>query len=98
MPSLFNFVDNLLAEHVTPNTPGCALAVVDHGEVILARGYGLADLERREMITPTTRFHLASTSKQFTAMCIALLAAESKLSLDDDLRTYVPELPAKLRA
>jgi len=78
MPSLADYVDNLLAEHVTSDTPGCALAIVDHGEVILSRGYGLADLDGHVMITPTTRFHLASTSKQFTAMCIALLAAESK--------------------
>jgi len=93
MPSLADYVDRLLAEHVSSDTPGCALAIVDHGEIILSRGYGLADLERQATITPTTQFHLASTSKQFTAMCIALLAAEGRLALDDDLRAYVPELP-----
>jgi CubicO group peptidase (beta-lactamase class C family) len=98
MPSLAEFTDSLLGELVTPETPGCALAIMDHGEVVHSRGYGLADLEQHALIAPTTRFHLSSTSKQFTAFCIALLAAEGKLSLDDDLRTYVPELPAYERA
>jgi len=98
MRSLADYVDSVLTKQVTPQTPGCALAIVDHGEVVLSRGYGLADLEQRTLITPATQFHLASTSKQFTAMCIALLAAEGQLALDDDVRAYVPELPAYARA
>lgn len=98
MSSLANYIDSLLAKLVTPETPGCALAIMDRGEVIHSRGYGLADLEQRTSITPTTQFHLASASKQFTAFCVALLATTGKLALDDDLRTYVPELPAYERA
>ena len=98
MPLLADYADSLLTKLATSETPGCALAIVDRGEVVHARGYGLADLEQRVSITPTTQFHLASTSKQFTAMCVALLAAEGKLALDDDVRAYVPELPAYERA
>jgi CubicO group peptidase (beta-lactamase class C family) len=98
MPALAPYIDSLLDKLVTPETPGCALAVLDRGEVVHSRGYGLADLEQRAPITPTTRFHLASTSKQFTAFCIALLVAEGKLALDDNVRDHVPELLAYERA
>ncbi len=86
-------VDALFARFTAGLSPGCALAVVDHGRVVLARGYGFADLGRRLPITPRTRFDIASTSKQFTAASVLLLAARGRLSLDDDVRQYVPELP-----
>jgi CubicO group peptidase (beta-lactamase class C family) len=86
-------VDELFARFTAGLSPGCALAVVDHGRVVLARGYGFADLGRRLPITPRTRFDIASTSKQFTAASVLLLAARGRLSLDDDVRQYVPELP-----
>ena len=98
MSSLADYIDSLLGKLVTPETPGCALAIMDRGAVVHSHGYGLADLEQRTPITSTTQFHLASTSKQFTAFCIALLASEGKLALDDDVRAYVPELPAYERA
>jgi CubicO group peptidase (beta-lactamase class C family) len=86
-------VDGLFARFAAGLSPGCALAVVEHGRVVLARGYGFADLGRRLPITPRTRFDIASTSKQFTAASVLLLAARGRLSLDDDIRRYVPELP-----
>ena len=86
-------VDELFARFAAGLSPGCALAVVEHGRVVLARGYGFADLGRRLPITPRTRFDIASTSKQFTAASVLLLAARGRLSLDDDVRRYVPELP-----
>jgi CubicO group peptidase (beta-lactamase class C family) len=98
MPSLAPYIDSLLDKFVAPETPGCALAILERGEVVHSRGYGLADLEQRVLITPNTQFHLSSTSKQFTAFCVALLAAEGKLALDDDVRAYLPELPAYQRA
>jgi CubicO group peptidase (beta-lactamase class C family) len=98
MPSLADYVDSLLDKQVTPEMPGCALAILGRGEIIHSRGYGLADLEQHAQITPTTQFQLASASKQFTAMCIALLADEGKLALDDDVRAYVPELPVYAQA
>ena len=86
-------VDELFARFTPGLSPGCALAVVERGRVVLARGYGFADLGRRLPITPRTRFDIASTSKQFTAASVLLLAERGRLSLDDDVRKYVPELP-----
>ncbi|HVR07280.1 MAG TPA: serine hydrolase domain-containing protein [Thermoanaerobaculia bacterium] len=86
-------VDRLFRRFTAGASPGCAVAVVADGKVALARGYGFADLSRRLPITPRTVFDIASTSKQFTAACVLLLAARGRLSLDEDIRRYVPELP-----
>jgi CubicO group peptidase (beta-lactamase class C family) len=87
-------VDSLVANAgVRPDGPGGALAVVEGGEVILAKGYGLAYLRDRTPNTAHTGFELASVSKQFTAAAIMLLHDQGKLSFDDDVRKYIPELP-----
>jgi CubicO group peptidase (beta-lactamase class C family) len=86
-------VDAVFADYDKPDAPGCAVGVYRDGQIAYARGYGLADLERRVPITPRTVFDLGSTSKQFTASAILLLAQEGKLSLDDDVRKWIPELP-----
>ncbi|AHG88902.1 beta-lactamase [Gemmatirosa kalamazoonensis] len=86
-------VDSIFA-FATPSTPGCAVAAARSGEVLFARGYGTADLEHDVPITRSTPFYLASVSKQFTAAAIDLLVLDGKLSLDDDVRKYVPELPS----
>jgi CubicO group peptidase (beta-lactamase class C family) len=86
-------IDALFASLARPDSPGCAVAVLRGGDVVLQRCYGMADLERGIAITPATVFDVASTSKQFTAVCIALLAEQGKLGLDDEARTYLPELP-----
>ncbi|MGH7476975.1 MAG: serine hydrolase domain-containing protein [Longimicrobiales bacterium] len=86
-------VDSLFAEWTAPGSPGAAVAVLKDGEIVLERGYGLAQLEHEVPITPATVFHVASVSKQFTAFAIALLAQRGELSLDDDVRTHLPELP-----
>jgi CubicO group peptidase (beta-lactamase class C family) len=75
------------------DSPGAAIAVVRDGEVVFKRGYGSAQLEYGVPITPETVFHVASVSKQFTAFAVVLLARQGKLSLDDDIRTYIPEVP-----
>lgn len=93
MKSLEEKVDELFAEWDKPNSPGCALGVIKDGRLIYARGYGMANLEYDIPITSKTVFRIGSTSKQFTAMCIALLAERGKLSLDDDIRKYIPEMP-----
>lgn len=77
-----------------PATPGCALGVYRDGRIAYARGYGLANLEHRIPITPQTVFDIGSTSKQFTAASILLLAQDGKLSVDDALLKWIPELPA----
>jgi CubicO group peptidase (beta-lactamase class C family) len=86
-------VDELFQKMDTTVTPGCALAVVKDGRILYERGYGMADLDHNVPITPSTVFHVASMSKQFTAASIVLLAQEGKLSLDDPVRKYIPELP-----
>jgi CubicO group peptidase (beta-lactamase class C family) len=75
------------------STPGCAVGVAIGGKPVLAKGYGMADLEHDVRISPDTIFEAGSVSKQFTAAAVMLLARERKLSLDDSVRTYIPELP-----
>jgi CubicO group peptidase (beta-lactamase class C family) len=86
-------VDALFAAYNKPTSPGCALAVVKDGRVLYKHGYGMADLSHDVPMTPQTVIHVGSISKQFTAAAIVLLALDGKLSLDDPVRKYVPELP-----
>ena len=86
-------VDQLFAEWNNPDTPGAALAVTKDGETIYKQGYGTANLEYDIPITPTTIFDIASVSKQFAAFAIATLAHEGQLSLDDDIRVHLPDVP-----
>lgn len=83
---------------LTPNQPGCAALVVDHGKTVFQQGYGLADLERKIPITPTTNFRLASVTKQFTATAIMLLVKDGKLTYDTQLGEIFPDFPAYGRA
>jgi CubicO group peptidase (beta-lactamase class C family) len=85
-------VDQLMAAYDSAS-PGAAIGVLRGGKLVFAKGYGRASLEYPAPITPRTVFHVASVSKQFTAMGIVLLSLDGKLSLDDDVRKYVPELP-----
>jgi CubicO group peptidase (beta-lactamase class C family) len=86
-------VDQLFTAWDNQETPGAAVAVVKDGAIIYKKGYGSANLEYDIPNSPATIFHIASVSKQFTAFSIMLLAAEGKLSLDDDIRKYIPEVP-----
>lgn len=85
-------VDKLFAQWDTTVTPGAALAVIKDGAIIYERGYGMAKLEDGLVITPSKIFDIGSVSKQFTAACVALLALEGKISLEDDIRKYIPEM------
>lgn len=85
-------VDKIFEIYDKPTSPGCALAVIQNGQIFYKRGYGMADLDHDVAIRPDTVFHVASVSKQFTAMSILLLAKEGKLTLDDEVRKYIPEL------
>ncbi len=77
----------------TATTPGCAIGVATNGKPALAKGYGMADLEHDVPITADSIFEAGSVSKQFTAASVLLLARDGKLSLDDQVRKYIPELP-----
>jgi CubicO group peptidase (beta-lactamase class C family)/lysophospholipase L1-like esterase len=79
-------------------TPGCAVGVADDGRIVLEKAYGMADLEHGVPNRPDTIFEAGSVSKQFTAAAVLLLAGEGKLSLDDAVRKYVPELPESAAA
>lgn len=86
-------VDEIFAEWDREDSPGCALGVIYNGDLIYTRGYGMANLDLGVPLSPTSVLHVASVSKQFTAASIALLASEGKLSLYDDIRKHVPEMP-----
>ena len=85
-------VDTLFAPWNRPDAPGAAVAVIEAGNVVHMRGYGMANLEHGIPITPRTVFDIASVSKQFCAFAIAHLAIQGRLSLDDDIRKYLPEM------
>jgi CubicO group peptidase (beta-lactamase class C family) len=86
-------VDSIFSPFTVAGSPGCAVGVVSDGKLIHGKGYGLANLDYSLPIDTRSVFYLASVSKQFTAFSIALAAQEGKLSLDDDVRKYIPELP-----
>ena len=87
-------LDEVMAEWSKRDSPGCAVGLVRDGGLVLAKGYGQADLEHGVPNGPGSVFDIGSVSKQFTAAVIALLARDGKLSLDDDVRRFVPELPS----
>lgn len=87
-------IDKLVLQTVKPDGPGCAILVVEDGKIVFQRAYGIANLDTGLPITTATAFNIASVTKQFTAACIALLVEKGEISLDDDIRKYVPEIPA----
>jgi CubicO group peptidase (beta-lactamase class C family) len=85
--------DAVFAEFAKPSSPGCSVGVYQDERIVYERAFGMANLDHDVALTPASVFHVASVSKQFTAAAILLLAQEGKLSIDDDIRKYVPELP-----
>ena len=91
-PSIASKVDQVFARW-TEETPGCAVGVSAQGRSVLEKAYGLADLEHDVKNAADTIFEAGSVSKQFTAAAVLLLERDGKLSLDDEVRKYIPELP-----
>lgn len=85
-------VDKIFREF-GPGSPGCSLGVIRAGALVYSKGYGMASLEHGVPLTPQTVLDIGSTSKQITAASILLLAQDGKLSLDDDIRKHIPEMP-----
>ncbi|UCE22599.1 MAG: serine hydrolase [Candidatus Aminicenantes bacterium] len=85
--TLTDQVDKLFKTWDKPDSPGCALGVIKDGRFIYTRGYGMANLEYNIPLTSQSVFRIGSTSKQFTAMCIALLEEQGKIAVDDSLQT-----------
>ncbi|HYN09002.1 MAG TPA: serine hydrolase domain-containing protein [Vicinamibacterales bacterium] len=86
-------VDEMFGQWHSPKSPGAAVLVIDAGRVVHAKGYGMANLEHGVPIRADTVFDIASVSKQFGAMAVALLEADGRIGLDDDVRRYVAEVP-----
>ncbi len=86
-------VDRLFETWNRPGSPGCALGIVRDGKLIVARGYGLANLDDDVPVTTRSVFEVGSMTKSFTCVCLALLMDQGKLSPEDDIRKYVPEMP-----
>jgi CubicO group peptidase (beta-lactamase class C family) len=86
--------DSVFQRFDRTDSPGCALGVYQDGKVLYARGYGMASLEHGVALSPRSVLDVGSISKQFTAMSILMLQKEGKLSLDDPIRKYIPEMPA----
>jgi CubicO group peptidase (beta-lactamase class C family) len=86
-------VDAVFADYDSTASPGCSLGVIQDGDLVYARGYGMASLDHGVPLGPRSVFRIASTSKQFTAFAIQLLVDRGKIDLDSDVRTYLPELP-----
>ncbi len=86
-------VEKLIAEYDNEETPGGVILVMRDGEVIFDRAFGMANLTYGVPFSVETPTNIGSTSKQFTAFAIGLLEEQGKLSIDDDIRDYIPELP-----
>jgi len=87
-------VDKLFETWNKPDSPGCALGIVRNGKPIVARGYGMANLDDGIPITTKSVFEVGSMTKSFTCVCLALLMDQGKLSPDDDIHKFVPEMPS----
>ncbi|MYC86962.1 MAG: serine hydrolase [Gemmatimonadales bacterium] len=86
-------IDAVFADLDRPGSPGAAVSVIRDGEIVHSRGYGYAQIEHSVPVTPRTVFHVASVSKQFTAMAVTMLAAEGALSLDDRVQAHLGFVP-----
>jgi len=86
-------IDQFLSQFYSNSEPGASISIIDKGKVIYNKSFGLSDINNNISNTSSSVYNLASVSKQFTAFSIAMLAAQNKLSLDNDIRKYIPELP-----
>src|ERR1051325_6618900 len=87
-------IDRVFARFDRPESPGCAVGVAKDGHPLYTHGYGSANLEYGVPLTDSTVLESGSVAKQFTSAAIVLLAQDGKLSLDDDIRKYLPEVPS----
>lgn len=86
-------IDELLQSFEKPNSPGLSIGIVQNGKIVYSKGIGLSSIENNISNNTKTIFSIASIAKQFTASCIWVLVQEKKLSLEDDIRKYLPEMP-----
>lgn len=95
-PAFADKIDKYVEQRIEAlHVPGLALAIIKDGELVKSKGYGLANLETGARVTPQTRFEIGSLTKQFTAFTLMTLVEEGKIGLDDPLRKYFPDAPAR---
>lgn len=85
--------DSIFSEAYNANTPGVVASIIKDGKVLYQKGFGLANLETNTTITPQTKFQIGELSKQFTSLAILILVEQGKITLADDIRKYLQELP-----
>ncbi len=90
-------ITKILDQYSNDDSPGLAVGIVKDGKVIFEHYLGLANIEHKIKVDKNTRFNIASTAKQFTALMILQLSLEEKLDLEDDIRKYVPSLYPKVK-
>ncbi|WP_378177906.1 serine hydrolase domain-containing protein [Aquimarina sp. SS2-1] len=86
-------IDSIFYKWDNDNTPGCAMGIIKNGELIYAKGYGIANMEYKIPNSTSSVFRIGSTSKQFTAACVVLLAEQGKLKFENTLKNYFPDFP-----
>jgi CubicO group peptidase (beta-lactamase class C family) len=89
----FYKIDSILEPFQKSDSPGFSIGIVQNGSLVYSRGLGLANLEYNIQNSDTSVFSIASIAKQFTASCIWSLIQENKLTIDDDIRKFIPEFP-----
>lgn len=90
-------LDSIATQDVPPGAPGMATAILHHGRLYYQRVAGFAQLPDSQLITPDSRFNIASNAKQYTALAVLLLVNEGRLRLEDDIRQYFPALLPAIR-
>ena len=86
-------IDSVFSDVDVPDSPGCALGIMNGGALVHTRGYGLAELEAGRPIATETVFGIGSVTKQYVAAAVLMASFQGHLSLDDDIRTWLPEFP-----
>jgi len=94
IPDPFRKVDSILQAFEAPAAPGLSIGILSGGKLVYSKGIGLADVDKGTRNSSSSVFGIASVTKQFTAGCVWRLVKDGKISLEDDIRTYIPELPS----
>ena len=89
---LTNEIDTLIEKYIEGISPGMAVGIVKDQKIVYQKYIGYSNLENQTEINENTRFNIASNAKQFTALCILKLIEQDKINLEDDIRTYLPDL------
>ncbi|MEM7657140.1 MAG: serine hydrolase domain-containing protein [Bacteroidota bacterium] len=85
-------ITQLLSQQIKEEDPGIAVGIVRNGQLVYEHHLGYANLDHQVPVDAQTRFNIASNAKQFTALCILRLIEKGQISLEDDIRTYFPDL------